>query len=55
MAFDSNKYIREYNKKNIQIVTLKFHKVNDADIIEAVGTENKQGTIKKLIRKGMKK
>lgn len=53
MAYDYNKYMREYNKKNIEFVTLKLHKVHDADIIKAVGTENKQRAVKNLIRKGL--
>lgn len=55
MAYDHNKYIREYNKKNIQVVTLKLHKENDADILKMIDPENKQGSIKKLLRKGAEK
>lgn len=53
MAYDYNKYIKEYNKKNIVFVSLKLHKTNDADLIEAIGNDNKQATIKKLIRKAV--
>lgn len=55
MAFDSNKYLKEYQKKYIKQIPLALHKVNDADIIEAIGDKNRQGKIKELIRKGMEK
>ena len=55
MAFDSNKYIKEYRKKNIKQIPLALHKINDADIIEAIGDKNRQGRIKELIRKGLGK
>ena len=55
MAFDANEYLKEYRKKNIKMVTLSLHKINDADIIEAIGEKDKSRNIKKLIRKGMKK
>ena len=34
---------------------LKLHKVNDKDIIDKIDPNNKQGSIKKLIRKGIEK
>lgn len=55
MAYDYNEYVRKYNKKNILNVSLKLHKSNDADIIEALenSDKSKQATIKMLIRKGI--
>lgn len=43
----------KYDAKYIMNVSLKLHKVNDKDIIEALDLSNKQGSIKKLIRKGL--
>lgn len=54
MALDYNKYIKEYHKKYIKQVPLALHKINDTDIIEAIGDKNRQGRIKELIRKGLK-
>lgn len=51
MAYDFNKYLKEYKKKNIANVSLKLHRTYDADIIEFLEGKNKQDTIKKLIRK----
>ena len=57
MAYDYNEYVRKYNKKNIKNVSLKLHRSNDADIIEALESskESNQATIKKLIRKVISK
>jgi hypothetical protein len=46
----------KYDKKNIKQYTLKLHKENDKDIIDAIDVtvpENKQGSIKELIRRGI--
>ena len=51
MAYNYNKYLKEYKKKNIANVSLKLHRTHDADIIEYLEGKNKQDTIKKLIRK----
>lgn len=55
MAYDYNEYIREYNRKNIIHVSLKLHRTNDADIINALenSTESRQATLKKFIRKAI--
>lgn len=57
MAYDYNNYIKEYNKKNIEVVTMKLHKTKDKDIIELLekSEDSKQATIKKYVREGMKK
>lgn len=55
MGFNYNKYMSDYNKKNIEYVSLKLHKENDKDIIDAIDFKNKQGSIKKLIRAGLNK
>lgn len=55
MPYDYNKYMQDYNKKNIEFISLKLNKQKDKDIIDAIDPENKQGSIKKLIRGGMMK
>lgn len=55
MPYDYNKYMREYNKNNIVTITLKLHKENEKDILEAIDLNNKSQSIKRLIRKGLKK
>ena len=45
----------KYDKEKMERYYLKLHKVNDKDIIEAIDTNNKQGSIKELIRKGIEK
>lgn len=45
----------KYDKENIERYYLKLHKVNDRDIIDAIDPENKQGSIKNLIRIAIKK
>ena len=44
----------KYDKKNIERYYLKLHKVNDKDIIDAIDPDNKQGSIKNLLRKAIK-
>lgn len=44
----------KYDAANIMKISLKLHKENDKDIIEALELNNKQGSIKKLIRRGIK-
>lgn len=44
-----------YDKKNIEQISLKLHKMNDKDIIDAIDPGNKQGSVKRLIRKGLEK
>lgn len=55
MSKNSTKYQMKYDKENIERYYLKLHKKNDADIINAIDPNNKQGSIKELIRKGIKK
>ena len=43
----------KYDSENIIKITLKLHKQNDKDIIGALDQTNKQGSIKKLIRKSL--
>lgn len=44
----------KYDKANMKQYTLKLHSKNDKDIIDAIDPENKQGSIKRLIRRGLK-
>lgn len=53
MAYDYNKYMKEYREKNLVSVTLVLNKTKDKDILERIGTNNKSGKIKELIRKGL--
>lgn len=51
MADKNYKYTKKYDTLNTIKVSLKLNVKTDADIIEYLNTvENKQGTIKKLIR-----
>ncbi len=43
----------KYDSEKIIKITLKLHKENDKDIIDAIDQTNKQGSIKKLIRKNL--
>lgn len=50
------KAVANYDKKNTIGIYLKLNKTTDADIIEMLEQqENKQGFIKELLRKYMKK
>ena len=46
---------KEYDKNNRIKITIQLNNKNDKDIIEAIDMDNKQGSIKELIRKGIKK
>lgn len=46
---------KEYDKNNRIKITIQLNNKNDKDIIEAIDMNNKQGSIKELIRKGIKK
>lgn len=46
---------KEYDKNNRIKITIQLNNINDKDIIEAIDMNNKQGSIKELIRKGIKK
>lgn len=54
MANKSSIIQAKYDKKNIMQISLKLHKTKDKDIIDAIDNNNKQGSIKKLIRRGLK-
>ena len=54
MAKKSSVYQAKYDKENIIRYYLKLHKENDKDIIEAIDPNNKQGSIKDLLRKAIK-
>lgn len=43
----------KYDKTHITRCSLKLHNKNDKDIIDAIDPENKQKSIKELIRKGL--
>lgn len=45
----------KYDKENMIRVSLKLHKKNDKDIIDNIDLENKQRSIKNLIRRGLEK
>lgn len=45
----------KYDKENMERYYLKLHKEKDKDIIEMIDVNNKQGSIKKLIRAGIQK
>jgi hypothetical protein len=44
----------KYDKEHIERYYLKLHKEYDKDIIEAIDPNNKQGSIKDLLRKAIK-
>lgn len=51
MADKNYKYTKKYDKENTVNISLKLNINTDADIIEYLKqSENKQGTIKQLIR-----
>lgn len=45
---------KEYDKTKRLKITLFLNATNDKDIIEAIDPNNKQGSIKELIRKALK-
>lgn len=51
MAYDYNKYIRNYNKENIKTISFKLNRKTDSKIIEFLEGKNKSQIIKDLIRK----
>lgn len=55
MAKKQTEYQAKYDKDNIVRYYLKLHKENDKDIIAAIDPNNKQGSIKELIRIAIKK
>ena len=50
----TSEYQAKYDKEHIERYYLKLHKENDKDIINAIDPNNKQKSIKELIRKGLK-
>lgn len=56
MAFDRNKYMKQYNRDNIVSILLKFNKKTEADVLEQIEKQpNRQGYIKDLIRRDMER
>ena len=55
MAKKSSIAQARWDKENVERFYLKLHRKNDADIIGAIDPKNKQGSIKDLIRKAIKK
>ncbi len=53
MAKKISEYQAKYDKEHIERYYLKLHKEKDKDIIEAIDPNNKQGSIKELLRKGL--
>mgnify|MGYP003333770888 CR=1 FL=1 len=54
--FNQAEYISSYHKSNIKQIKINLNKEYDADIIEHLSKQsNKQGYIKELIRKDIKK
>lgn len=54
MAKKNTIHQMKYDKENMIRYYLKLHKENDKDIIEAIDPNNKQGSIKELLRKAIK-
>lgn len=46
---------KEYDKTNRIKITLMLNRLTDGDIIEVIDPQNKQGSIKELIRKAIQK
>ena len=55
MAYDYSKYMKEYNKKNVVNVSVRLNKKKDKDIIEAIDPDNKNESVKRLVRIGLGK
>lgn len=49
-----NEYIKAYNKENMVRLSLNLSKTKDRDIIQAIDQGNKQASLKKLIRIGIR-
>ena len=53
---DNYKYTKKYDENNTTRVQLKLNNKTDADILEYLDkVENKQGTIKRLIREEIRR
>ena len=55
MAYDYNEYMKNYNKKNVVMVSVRLNRSKDKDIIEALNSEgeNKNECVKRLVRMGL--
>ena len=53
MAQTYGNYYKAYEMKNTKRVSLNLSVEKDADIIKAIGEDNKQGKIKELVRAGI--
>lgn len=53
MAQTYGNYFKAYEFKHTKRVSLNLSVDKDADIIKAIGEDNKQGKIKELIRAGI--
>ena len=53
MAYDYNKYMKDYRKRNLTTITVVFNSEKDEEVIKYIGTENKSSRIKELIKKGI--
>jgi hypothetical protein len=50
-----NKYMKTYLANNYKRISLLLSNERDRDILESLNPDNIQGSIKELIRRGMKK
>lgn len=46
---------KKYDNEHTTRISLKLNKKSDKDIIDAIDPGNRQGSIKKLIRRGLEK
>lgn len=53
MAQTYENYFKAYESRNCKRVSLNLSVDKDADIIKAIGEDNKQGKVKELIRAGI--
>ena len=51
---DTNKYMRGYLKENYKRISMLLKLEDDRDIIEAIDNNRIQGSIKDLVRDGLK-
>ena len=49
-----NEYFKSYNKEKMVRISLNLSKTKDKDIIQAIAQDNKQASLKRLIRRGIK-
>ena len=54
MAQTYDNYYKEYEKEHIRRISLTLSVKKDADILKEIEGKNIQGTIKELLRAGMK-